>query len=313
MFWHLARELRNAGVLGINRRNADFTLACNARHLYPLVDDKLITKRLAQQHGLPVPSLYFAVEHEYELAGLPARLAPFHDFVIKPARGSGGDGILIVVDSVEGRYQKASGVHLDQAQLRHHVASVLSGMYSLGGQPDHAMVEARVKFDPVFEQITYQGVPDIRLIVYRGVPAMAMLRLPTLRSDGKANLHQGAVGAGVAINSGRTMTAVQRNHVVQHHPDTGNPVTGVEVPYWQRILEMAAQCCDLTGLGYLGVDIVLDRELGPLVLELNARPGLNIQIANRAGLVPRLEQVDRDVAGLKTVEEKVAYARRSFA
>jgi predicted ATP-grasp superfamily ATP-dependent carboligase len=46
----------------------------------------------------------------------------------------------------------------------------------------------------------------------------------------------------------------------------------------------------VTGLGYLGVDIVLDRDKGPMLLELNARPGISIQNANRFGLRDRLRQ-----------------------
>jgi hypothetical protein len=49
---------------------------------------------------------------------------------------------------------------------------------------------------------------------------------------------------------------------------------------------------DQTGLGYIGADVVLDARRGPMVLELNARPGLAIQLANRAGLMPRLDTVD---------------------
>ena len=45
-------------------------------------------------------------------------------------------------------------------------------------------------------------------------------------------------------------------------------------------------------MGYLGVDIVIDATAGPLMLELNARPGLNIQIANQEGLVHRLRSVE---------------------
>ena len=47
--------LRRLGVLGINRRNVDYTMAWNQRRLYPLVDDKLTTKRLCQEAGIPVP------------------------------------------------------------------------------------------------------------------------------------------------------------------------------------------------------------------------------------------------------------------
>ena len=54
-------------------------------------------------------------------------------------------------------------------------------------------------------------------------------------------------------------------------------------------------CADVAravGLGYIGVDIVVDVNEGPMLLEANARPGLAIQIANGRGLLPRLEAID---------------------
>ncbi len=311
--WGLARALRKAGVLGINERNAQYTLLHNPRHLYPLVDDKLRTKQLAQKAGIAVPELYGVVRIEHQIRELPDLLAPHRDFVVKPAAGSGGDGILVVTGSSKGLYRKAGGQLIDHAELAHHVSNVLSGMFSLGGHPDKALIEYRVRFDPVFESISYQGVPDVRIIVFHGVPVMSMVRLPTRMSDGKANLHQGAIGAGIDLASGRTLTAVWRNGIVEEHPDTGNPVTGVAIPHWDRLLDLAARCHELTGLGYVGVDLVLDQELGPLILELNARPGLNIQIANRCGLLGRLHTVEREGLGIGDVAERVAFAKDRFA
>ena len=73
---------------------------------------------------------------------------------------------------------------------------------------------------------------------------------------------------------------------------------------------IAACCYDAIPLGYLGVDLVVDAELGPMVLELNARPGLTIQLANRRGLRASMETlVAADLNGA-TVEERLALARR---
>ncbi|MGD8514251.1 MAG: alpha-L-glutamate ligase-like protein [Granulosicoccaceae bacterium] len=312
MMFALARRLREKGVLGINQRNAEYTLKHNPRHLYPLVDDKLRTKRLAEASGIAVPELYGVVEIERQIAALPELLHDHRDFVIKPARGSGGNGIVVIVGRSKELYRKANGTLMDGREMAHHVSNILSGMYSLGGQPDKMLIEYRVQFDPVFERITYLGVPDVRIIVFLGVPVMSMVRLPTRMSDGKANLHQGAIGAGIDIATGRTLTAVWRNDIITEHPDTGNEVNGIQVPYWDRLLALAARCHELAGLGYVGVDIVLDRDKGPLVLELNARPGLNIQIANRAGLVHRLQQVEASHRELASVEQRVAFARQHF-
>ncbi len=79
---------------------------------------------------------------------------------------------------------------------------------------------------------------------------------------------------------------------MEHHPDTGGLIAGLEIPHWDQILALTARCHDLVGLGYIGVDIVLDRTLGPLMLEINARPGLSIQLANRQGLLPRLRSLE---------------------
>lgn len=308
----VARRLRRVGVLGINGRNNRFIQEYNPRKLYPLVDDKVQTKRLAEAAGIAVPELYGLVRIQHEIEDLGALLERFDDFVIKPAQGSGGNGILVVTGQRHGRYRTASGSIIELSEVQHYVSNILSGTYSLGGHPDIAMIEQRVKFDPIFEPISYRGVPDVRIIVFLGIPVMAMVRLPTRGSGGKANLHQGAIGAGICLRDGRTLSAVWKDQIITEHPDTGHPVAGVEIPHWRRLLTLAAGCYELVGLGYLGVDLVLDRDLGPLILELNARPGLAVQIANQAGLRRRLEAAEKVVAKLHGVEERVEWARSTL-
>ncbi len=177
--------------------------------------------------------------------------------------------------------------------VRQHVSSVVSGLFSLGGRTDEALIQQRVLLHPAFERISYQGIGDVRVILYRKQPVMAMLRLPTKLSGGRANLHQGGVGAGVDLATGVTARAVMQNRVVYRHPDTGESLVGFRVPGWRDILTMAEKGAGAVGLGYLGVDIVVDRDQGPLLLEANARPGLAIQIANGQGLLPRLEDIER--------------------
>jgi alpha-L-glutamate ligase-like protein len=308
----LARRLREAGVLGVNGRNAEFILIHNMRRFYPLADDKLRTKRVAEAAGIAVPTLYAVIEAPHETLGLSDRLGAYTDFVVKPAGGSGGDGIMVIAGRIKDMYRTAGGNIVTDGELRHHVNGIISGIYSLGGQPDKCLIEYRVQFDPVFEAVSFEGVPDIRIVVFLGVPVMAMVRLPTRMSKGRANLHQGAIGAGIDIATGRTLTAVWRNAVVEEHPDTATPVSGITVPHWHDLLVLAARSFELSRLGYQGIDIVLDKDRGPMVLELNARPGLNIQIANRAGLRPRLERVRAKVANLRTVLDRVAFAKANF-
>lgn len=310
--FELARKLGEIGVLGLNRRNADYTLNYNQRRLYPLVDDKLRTKQLAEEAGMAVPELYGVVEAAHQIRHWSDLLKGHSDFVVKPARGSGGEGILVISGRLKDMYRVTNGELMNQSELNYHVLNILSGMYSLGGLPDKALVEYRVQCDPVFDSVTYRGVPDIRIVVFLGVPVMAMVRLPTRMSRGMANLHQGAIGSGIDMATGTTLTGVWGNNIVAEHPDTGMKLTDLKVPKWERLLHLASRCYELTGLGYQGVDLVLDRHRGPLILELNARPGLNIQIANHAGLLPRLKVVEEFRETLHSAEDRVAFSQERF-
>lgn len=290
-----ARELENAGVLGVNQRNCEYISRLNPRRLYPRVDDKLLTKTLALEAGMAVPDLYGVISHQGDVRRLAAIVREHNSFVIKPARGSGGDGIVVVTGrSARKRdtFRLSSGDWITEAELKHHTSNVISGQYSLSGRPDSALIEYCVQFDPMFAEVSYQGVPDVRVIVYRGYPIMGMVRLPTRKSGGRANLHQGAVGAGIDLSSGATLNGVLHDEVVSEHPDTGALIAGLYIPHWDFILQSAARALEVTGLGYVGVDMVIDRHLGPLMLEMNARPGLAIQIANASGLGLRLDRID---------------------
>ncbi len=308
---HIYHKLHKHGILSINRRNSDYVLRYNQRKRYPLVDDKLKTKQLAIKAGIAVPTLYQTIETEHQIKQFDALMAPYSDFVIKPAHGAGGDGILVITDRVFGRYRQINGKLLTSQDISYHLSCLLSGAYSLGGHPDYAIIERRVIIDPVFAAVSYEGVPDIRIITLLGYPAMAMVRLPTRLSGGKANLHQGAIGVGIHLATGVTLGGVFHNDAIDYHPDTLQPTVGIQVPYWHDILTIAASCFELTGLGYLGVDIVLDQAFGPLMLELNARPGLNIQIANREGALLRYRQIEAHhaIKGNVAIESRVAFSQ----
>jgi alpha-L-glutamate ligase-like protein len=284
-------ELKRYGMLGMNARNLDFIGRYNQRRLYPLVDNKLKTKLLAADYEMPVPALRFALSRQHEVEGALTTLESLDGFAMKPAKGSGGKGILVIIGRHGDNYLKASAAELGRDDLRRHMTNTLAGLYSLGGGQDCVIIEDLIRLDPFFEGLSHEGVPDIRVIVFRGYPVMAMLRLATHASDGKANLHQGAVGVGLALDSGNFASAVQFGRLITRHPDTERDLGSMSIPGWREILLLAARCYEMTGLGYLGTDIVLDRDQGPMLLELNARPGLSIQVANNRGLLPRLNHV----------------------
>ena len=289
--WAWPHELHRRGVLGINSRNARFVLAENPRSHYPRVDDKLRTKQLCEDRGIQVPQTYALIERHGDVRRFPEVLGSRQEFVIKPASGAEGRGILVVAQRDGEEFVTSAGGKLTLGDLRYHLSTILSGLFSLGSQPDRAIVEQRIRRHPVFDQVAVDGTPDVRVILYRCVPVMAMVRLPTHLSRGRANLHQGAVAAAVDLKTGRTFGGVWKSGPISTHPDSGASIQGLQIPDWDRLLIAATKLADALGLGYIGVDFVLDAADGPVVLEANARPGLAIQVANRRGLLPRLTQV----------------------
>lgn len=305
-------RLKELGIVGMNMRNVRLIAENNPRRLYPLVDDKLKTKIMAEAAGIPVPRLLGVIRVQQQVRELVPFLSGQPDFVMKPANGSGGKGILVISGRDGDGFVKSDGTVISRADLHRHASNVLSGLFSLGGRPDVVMLEEKIMFSDVFDGFSFQGVPDIRIIVYKGYPVMAMARLSTANSRGKANLHQGAVGTGVDIGTGRALLAIQHGIPLEKHPDTGKHLADLVIPEWTECLHMASRCHEMTGLGYLGVDIVLDKHRGPLILELNARPGLAIQMTNGTGLMPRLAAVDALDQPHETAWERVEFSLASF-
>lgn len=306
-------RLNEHGIMGMNKRNFAYIARYNERRLFPFVDNKLLTKEAAIEHDIAVPELLGVVKYQHDVEFIFAMLESHSGFCIKPAKGSGGKGILVIVSSDENGFRKANGDYLSHEDVVRHVSNILAGLFSLGGAADVALVEQLIEFDPTFDGLSFEGVPDIRIIVFKGYPVMAMARLATDASDGKANLHQGAVGVGLDIISGRSTAAVQYNTPVMVHPDTGHDLMDLSIRDWPKLLHLAASCYEMSGLGYLGVDIVLDKHLGPMILELNARPGLAIQIANQQGILPRLKQIEAlKLKRTPSVADRIVYIEKNF-
>lgn len=314
------RDLKEMGILGINNRVGRYILRHNKRSNYPLVDNKVLTAQRALAWGIATPENYLIVENYGSLKNLHHKLLQYESFVIKPARGSQGNGIIVIKEIIKEEKdgeirilcRRSNDKLMEIDEVKHHISGILSGLYSLAGQSDTAIIQAKIDKHPIFNDYSFGGIPDIRVIVFEGYPVMSMVRLPTKSSDGRANLHQGAIGAGLNLSNGWTNNAVIRNQVIDTHPDTGHKISGLKLPFWREILETAARCYDMVELGYLGADIVLTPDHGPILLELNARPGLGIQIANLDGLVPRLEKIRLEAPKNLLAKERAEFSMTNF-
>lgn len=287
--WARARE-RQRAVLGMNQRNLNYIYPNNARRDFPWADDKILTKEVMAKADVPTPATYRIYTHYYELRGLRDDLGAHEQFVIKPSQGSGGGGIMVIAGSTDEGWKSVGGRTYEVADVRRHVADILFGVHSFD-LSDRALIEERIVQDDAMSELSPLGLADVRIILYRDEPVLSMTRIPTRRSEGRANLHQGAVGAGIDIVTGRTTGAVVQGMPVQDHPDTGVSLVGRELPFWQEVLSVARRAAAAVPLKYLGVDISLSR-VGPVLLEINVRPGLEIQNANLLGLRRILEGRD---------------------
>ncbi len=300
-------------VLGMNARNLTYIRPNNLSNTKKLADDKILSKKMLRQNGVPVPRLIAQISSVSTLENFDWTTLP-ESFVLKPNQGLGGAGILIVYGRKKGTnnaWVKSSGKVVTTQDIIEHVRNILDGAFSLSNAPDTAFFEERLRLASELRPYSYKGIPDIRIIIYNKVPVMAMLRLPTKESDGKANLQQGGIGVGIDMATGTTTTAVLgKSKLIDYIPGSRMLLRGIQIPHWEDMLHLAVKAQIASKLGFLGADIAIDRERGPVFLELNARPGLSIQVANMAGLKKRLERIEG--LSIKSVEHGVRVGKNLF-
>jgi alpha-L-glutamate ligase-like protein len=291
MRWLLHRVFVPEGdVMGINRRNLELVRRRNQRRHFPLADDKLLTKEVLAAAGVPVAPSLSVFSSFAELGHLAERIDGLDEFVIKPASASGGRGIVVIAGRDGDGWRTAGGRWIGFDELRRHVADIVFGVYTLD-RSDRAIIEPRLHPHPFFADLWPHGLSDVRIILTDDAPTMSMIRVPTRASEGRANLHQGALGLGLDLETGCTIRAWHRKRPIATHPDSGSPLLGLQVPGWSALLDIARRVAAALPLKYLGLDLVVDRNLGPLVLEVNARPGLEIQNVTGIPLATRLREM----------------------
>ncbi len=279
-------------LLGMNARNQLYT-SLNTSAAKRFGTSKYATKILLESKNIQTAKVFGILGTNEDVRDFPWETME-KNFVVKPSNGNAGKGIVIFRTQQADKHHWLDAVghswSLDEIKL--HCADILEGEYSTYGANPTIIVEERVPIHTKFLKFVYKGTPDIRVIVFNHVPVMAMLRLPTKKSEGKANLHQGAIAAGIDMFSGVTTYAITGDGIpISVLPDTTKKLNGIKIPQWKQLLETAVQAADAAGLNFSGVDLFLHEEKGPMVVELNANPGLSIQIANHAGLRRRLERV----------------------
>ncbi len=285
-------SIRPSHILGHNARYR-YT-ALNSRESKKFGFSKLRTKELLKQHHIPTAELYHIFESPDDLEAVNWTNIPV-PFVLKPASGSAGKGIWVIAKKVKNKtiWIDSQGEKLKEDDLNLHVNNILDGEFSTWGSNHKALVEEMIPSHPTLAKLSYSGTPDIRVIVFNSVPVMAMARIPTKESRGKANLDQGAIAVGIDMASGITIRGIHgKKKIIKTFPDSKKKVRGIVIPEWTQVLETAVRAANVAGYKYMGADLFIHPEKGPMIVELNGFPGLSIQIANDAGLKRRLERVE---------------------
>ncbi len=278
------------GILGLNARNLLYIKPFNPRKAVAFADDKMKTKAFLSARGVPTAKVFARIETRRQLKLFDFSSLP-DECVLKPNYGFGGEGIIILRGRKNGVFLEQGKTPISSEALAEHIEDILDGKYSVNGRFDSAFFEQILVADDCFAPLRPAGLPDIRIVVFNLVPVMAMLRIPTAQSGGKANVHLGGIGIGIDIAKGVTTHAAQYHHLLSELPH-GLPVSGLAIPRWEELLLIASRIQYITNIGYLAVDLTIDRELGPVLLEVNARAGLMVQVANLAPLRSRLERVE---------------------
>jgi len=286
--------MKISSILGLNARSQLYSYKYNNKKGRKVCNSKILTERFLKKLGVPVPNIFNVFRRPQDVLNFNWDSLP-SSFALKPSRGLGGQGIIVVKKRANSPTlgwitTQRTIVSIDDLKL--HTLDILEGAYSLGNEPDVAFIQEYVGRHKAFRKYAFRGTPDIRIIVFNKVPIMAMLRLPTRESQGKANLHQGAIGVGIDIATGITVKAILNGKFIKYKPGSERKLNGIKIPLWTTILKTAVNAQIASGMGYLGVDIVLDPEKGPMVLEMNAQPGLQIQLCNSSGLRKRLDRIE---------------------
>lgn len=296
------------GILGLNARNLLYIKPFNPRKAVAFADDKMQTKAFLSARGIPTAKVFARIETRRELRQFDFASLP-DECVLKPNYGYGGEGIIILKGRRNGVFLEQGRKPVTNEELVEHIEDILDGKFSVNGRYDTAFFEQILLPHACFAPFRPAGLPDIRIVVFNLVPVMAMLRIPTAESQGKANMHLGGIGIGIDIAKGTTTYAAQYHRILEVLPH-GAPVEGIAIPRWEELLLIASRIQYITNIGYLAVDFTLERDIGPVLLEVNARAGLTVQVANLAPLRSRLTRVE----GLKvsSPEKGVRIAQELF-
>ena len=231
---------------------------------YPgyILNNKSVFAQIMSANSLPGPKTFATFSNgklAWEKTGLKdakAHLNKDGRVIIKPTFGTQGQGIQLAKSIAESEaYQDADSIVTEFIHQADYSANIFA-----------------------------DSLNTIRILSVRGrdgdhVLAGAVHRFGTSRSAPVDNMHAGGIAAEIHRESGILSWALDRRPgnsaaPVEHHPETGSPIAGVQVEFWEDVKRLNHELGRVFSyFPIVGWDIAITPD-GPSVIEGNAFPGL---------------------------------------
>ena len=308
------RGFGDFGILWLNARNLIFIRKFNPKKNMRLISNKYKTKLFLEKRGIPVPLTYTHITNRKELFEFDFNSLQQSSFVTKPNKWSKGRGISIIKqiihdnthnqktwlpstwlakrsDRRKQRYEqiifrwmpvfsytyKIGKKTLSDRLFKQWLLWILDGQHTTGDQEDTILVEEKIEPGLWFEQFCEYGLADIRVICFNMIPIAAMLRIPTKKSKGKANLAQWGIVLWIDMSTGKvTSLSLRWKLYKKSFPQIYSHFFGQMIPWRKDILLFSATVQYFLNIWFLWLDWVITPD-GPKLLEANARSWLEIQ------------------------------------
>ncbi len=332
------------GILWLNKRNINYIKKRNPKKQIRLANSKYHTKKFLAERGIPVPQTLWVIKNRKKLFQYNFNKFKTENFVVKPNQWSKWRWIFIIKklkereanNTLKGQWSRHKWLKkrreiiysykeelfnnqlfivnkkkLSDRWLKQQLVSIIDGQYSIGSKNDVILIEELVKPSKEFLPFCEHGLADIRIICFNLVPIAAMLRMPTKKSGGKANLAQWGIGFGVDISSGKIVSMKNKKRIhYESFPEEFTSFFHKKINNRDDMLLYSSSIQYFTNIGFIGLDRVLTPQW-PKILEINARAWIEIQNITLKPLESILSKIED--LNISTPEKGVEIAKSLFS
>ncbi len=242
-------------------------------------DDKIVTAAMLQAYDVAQPKLLFSYEKEQFFNPANARVAAAEinaiieasqslKIFLKPSFGSGGKGIL-VFEKKEGKYVNSNNEPLNADFF---IRELKGAFY---------FVQQGLVHSAEMSRIYPNSINTFRIVTeYKNGEAKILFAIFRMGQGGKNldNASSGGLYLKVDIDTGMMSDHALSfsRDIYTTHPDTGFTFKGAQLECWEEIKSFVLLTAKkFRKLRYIGWDVAFTNE-GPVVIEINKRPGVGI-------------------------------------